>query len=101
MGKPADAAAQLQGHAEKARTGGPALINLALAVRKLHRDAEANRLLDRAESLVSDPELLARAGTARGNWYLDQGNLKEPKPVICASGTCTKPVSLSQDPLLD
>ena len=77
MGKPADAAAQLQGHARSPELEARRCVNLALASHKLHRDAEANQLLDRVESLVSNPELLARAGTARGNWYVDQGNLKE------------------------
>src|SRR5581483_1359348 len=77
MGKPAEAAAQVQGHADTPELEARRSINLALALYKLHRDAEANQLLDRAESLVSDPELLGRAGTARGNWYLDQGNLTE------------------------
>src|SRR5689334_17523116 len=43
MGKPAEAAAQLQGHAGTPELEARRSINLALAVRKLHRDAEANQ----------------------------------------------------------
>src|SRR5215472_1353443 len=77
MGKPVEAAAQLEGSARTPELEARRCINLALAVHKLHRDTEANELLDRAEHLAPDPELLARAGTARGNWFIDQGNLRE------------------------
>jgi CHAT domain-containing protein/tetratricopeptide (TPR) repeat protein len=85
-GKADQAADQLQGHANTPEDEARRSINLALAKHAMARrgspddretqllDQEADRLLTQAESLISDPELLARAGQARGNFYLDQEN---------------------------